>query len=73
MRSRAERRISRGCRLITSTIGARLDAVVLDQLAEHRRLQDAEPDPQPDADQDDAEQERDRASPRWRSRRPTRR
>ena len=62
--------ISRGCLLITSRIGARSILLRLEQLAEDRRLEDAEPDPEADADQDDAERRTGCASPRWRNRSP---
>ena len=50
--------ISRGCFLMTSRMGAFSISVGFDQLAEYRRLQDAEPDPQADADQHDRNRKR---------------
>ena len=55
--------ISFGCFLMTSTIGAFLDPVVAQQLAEHRCLEDAEPNPQANSNQDDRQRERDTPAP----------
>ena len=49
-----------------------LDLVLVQELLEYRRLEDAEPDPQADADQDDRQRERNAPAPGQELGRPTR-
>ena len=55
--------ISRGSRLMVSSSGGLVEAVVLDLAREQRRLEHAQADPEADADEHDAEQERQAPAP----------
>ncbi len=63
MRNSADSRISFGCSLDHFGDRSLLDLVLVQELLEHRRLENAEPDPQADADQDDRQRERNAPAP----------